>query len=113
MFSVSELYCNNTFAKILQQIRKIIKTFRRPPVKNSVLQKIIKGRFGKPLQLVLDVETRWISTDSMLKRYIKLHECVNEALVELKAATSVSPEDFTMLNSLFKLSNRCDWFPKL
>jgi hypothetical protein len=49
---------------ILQKVRKIVKTFKKSPVKNAILQDRIKEKHGKELMLILDCRTRWNSTES-------------------------------------------------
>lgn len=60
-----------------------MKTFKRSPVKNSILQTYCKQKFGKELQLLLDCKTRWNSIEVMLARFIKIIDCVEAALKDL------------------------------
>lgn len=67
-----------------------------------MLQNKVVEKFEKPLQLLLDVKTRWNSTEKMLERYIKLYDCVEEALDELGESSLVSHEDFLSIKYLFE-----------
>lgn len=67
----------------LTRVRKIIRIFRKSPVKNAVLQKYIKEKLNKELQLQLDCATRWNSIAVMLERFLAVYDCTKEALIEL------------------------------
>lgn len=69
-------------------------------MKNSVLQEKVLNAFGKEIKLLLDMKTRWNSTEKMLVRFIKLYECIVEALRELRITSNISREDFALIKSL-------------
>ena len=59
-------------ASVMKKIQKIVIFYRRSPVKNDVLQKLIKDERGRELKLQKDCKTRWGSVLSMLKNFLKL-----------------------------------------
>ncbi|XP_052566412.1 uncharacterized protein LOC120430261 [Culex pipiens pallens] len=99
--TIPGLYNSSNYRPVLLQIRNICKLFRRSPVKNAILQKKVVQEFGKPLQLILDVKTRWNSTEQMLARYMKLHGCVAEALKELEDLAPVLTSNLESISQLY------------
>lgn len=88
---------------ILQKVRKIVKTFKKSPVKNAVLQDRIKEKHGKELMLILDCRTRWNSTEQMINRFVLLSESIVLALNELNLSELIiGDEDINMLRNLLK-----------
>ena len=73
-----------TIHPVIAKVRYIVNKFRRSPVKNDLLQKIVKAKFNKELTLLRDWRTRWSSMVSMLQRYISIEEAVNETLKDLE-----------------------------
>lgn len=96
------LYMSKRFGAILGNVRSIVRKFRQSPIKNEVLQKRVEAAFGKSLKLQLDCKTRWNSTEAMLERYLKLFDCINETLVELKVENPVSREDADSMSALLE-----------
>lgn len=96
------MYKTKQFGSVLKRIRIVVRMFRKSPVKNSVLQKKVMEHFHKQYQLLPDIKTRWNSTETMLERYIKLHDCVVKALKELRVPSSViiSDKELDMIKSL-------------
>lgn len=97
------VYKTVQFGNILKRIQRISTMFHRSPVKNSILQKKINETFEKSLQLSTDVKTRWNSTEKMLERYIKLHDCVVEALKEIgeDQSLSITADELDLVKSLY------------
>ena len=77
---------SSTIEPAVNKIRKIVRKFRKSPVKNDQLQKSVKLKFGKELTLMLDCKTRWSSLCSMIERFLKLEPVVNEVIDELNIA---------------------------
>lgn len=69
----------------LNRVRKIVRMFRRSPVKNAVLQNLVRESHGHELALLLDVPTRWNSQETMLNRFLTIYDCIKLALTELKS----------------------------
>ena len=83
---------NPTFQKFilnikaaLEEMRKIIKFFRKSSVQTESLLKHVTAKEGKPLQLLLDVKTRWSSLVTSINRFLRLIDSVNNSLEELGA----------------------------
>ena len=47
------------YGEITKKVRKIVRFFRKSPLKNDLLQKIIRDDLEMELCLVADVKTRW------------------------------------------------------
>ena len=60
---------NLELENVLKKVRKVVKIFRKRPVKNKVLQKYVLLEQNKELSLVLDCKTRWSSMYEMVERF--------------------------------------------
>lgn len=88
---------------ILQMVRKIVKTFKNSPVKNSVLQKYIKEKHGKELSLLFDCRTRWNSTEEMIERFVLVFDSIVLALNDLNLSELIIDDaDMNVLRNLLK-----------
>ena len=87
----------------IQKIRTVMKLFRKSPTKNDILQKHIKEQFGKELQLILDVKTRWNSLFSMLQRFYHVKNCILKSLIDVEPTFSFGEDDFTMISNLLEV----------
>lgn len=76
---------------VLKEVRKVIKCFKKSPVKNAILQKHIKEKYGKEFTLLLDCRARWNSTERILDRFIQVFEI---ALMDLNAPELIIHECF-------------------
>ena len=74
---------NVEIENILKKVRKVIKIFRRSPMKSKLLQKYVLLEQNKELSLVLDCKTRWSSMYEMIERFICLKKCISKALLDL------------------------------
>lgn len=83
----------------IKRMRKVVILFKSSPVKNSILQKILKRKIGKHLQLKLDVRTRWNSLVLSATRFLEIVDSVEEALSHgtIKKQHLWSEEDTNML----------------
>lgn len=64
------------FKPLVEKVRKIVRMFRRSPLKNEVLQSYVKIECPDELSLILDSKTRWNSLAIMLNRFYKLRNCI-------------------------------------
>lgn len=85
---------------IVDKVRRIVRTFRRSPLKNEVLQSYVIADSsidskGKGLCLILDSKTRWNSLANMMNRFYKLRNCVQKSLLDLKP--SITPRKYSGL----------------
>lgn len=87
---------------IIEKVRKIVKMFRRSPVKNdSILQKYVKeDHQGKELTLLLDCPTRWNSLLTMLSRFSMLRTSIQKAMIDMKTPQLVSDADFMLVDEI-------------
>ena len=74
---------NVEIENILKKVQKVIKIFRRSPIKSKLLQKYVLLEQNKELSLVLDCKTRWSSMYEMIERFICLKKCISKALLDL------------------------------
>ena len=81
----------------LAKIRQIVKYFKKSPLKNDLLQKLIFDRFKKELKLILDCRTRWNSICPMIDRFILLKECIDEL-----SPIKISDEEIKVLKVILK-----------
>ena len=86
---------------IVKKVRKIVKIFRRSPVKNDdALQPFILETLGKEKKLQLDCKTRWNSLLSMLERFYELRKEIKMALVQLDIQFELTEEDMMIIKEL-------------
>lgn len=78
----------------VNKVRKVVKLFRRSPTMNHQLQGYVQNKLGQPLGLILDTRTRWSSLSAMIKRFLKIRDCVQLTLVDLSANNHLN-EDIT------------------
>ena len=71
-------------ASLIKKIQKICAKFRRSPLQNDELQEEIKALFGAEYQLKIECATRWGSILIMLKRFNKVRDPLDHALVDLR-----------------------------
>lgn len=91
---------NTTFSKM----RKIIKIFKRSPVRNSLLQENIKqiATEHHELQLLLDCKTRWNTIEKMVERFLKVRPAIEKTLNELNMQNLWSAEDDMIAANILK-----------
>ena len=72
---------NDQLVPIIKKVRKIVRIFRKSPMKNDTLQKYIKAKnpTAKTLNLVIDVRTRWNSLLAMLRCFLRVIDAVEKA----------------------------------
>nr|CAI5864370.1 unnamed protein product [Callosobruchus analis] len=85
---------------LVTEVRKIVKLFRRSPLKNNVLQNYVKDKHSKELNLILDCKTRWSSLAQMLQRFIFVKDCIKKAMIDLSMPMNLSYYDFEVLEQV-------------
>ena len=91
---------NVEIENVLKKVRRVVKIFRRSPIKNEVLQKYMFLEQNKELSLVLDCKIRWSSTYETIERFICLKKCISKALLDLSIEHDISTAEFLFLNEL-------------
>lgn len=86
---------------LICKVRTIVKLFRRSPTKNDdILQKYVKEEFGKKIQLMIDVKTRWNSLYLMLERFYEVKNSILKSLIDLNSTISFEEHEWEMINIL-------------
>ena len=86
---------------VVQKVRKIVKLFRRSPVKNDDhLQPYILENFGREKMLLLDCKTRWNSLLTMLERFYELKKEIEMAMVQLDVPFDLSDNEMKEINDM-------------
>ena len=81
---------------MVKKVRKIVRLFRKSPVKNEKLQKYVVEEKGKEMMLIIDCKTRWNSLHSMLERFVELKSAVHKALIDIGEKTVKMVEEWEM-----------------
>lgn len=88
-------------SEIIQKVRKIVKIFRKSPVKNDeYLQPIVHQSFGQEKCLFLDCKTRWNSLLKMLLRFYEMRKEVKVAMIQLDVEFNVSDAELTKIKEI-------------
>lgn len=98
--NVSHLEFNENYRELIEKIRKIVKIFRKSPLKNEKLQDFIKGEYGKEMKLLLDCKTRWNSLLTMLERFLKVKKCIPKALRAIGSTETLSDSEWNSIDNL-------------
>ena len=86
---------------VVQKVRKIVKLFRRSPVKNNDhLQPYILENLGREKMLLLDCKTRWNSLLAMLERFYELKKEIKMAMVQLDVTFDLSEKEVKEINEM-------------
>ena len=86
---------------VVQKVRKIVKLFRRSPVKNDDhLQPYILENLGREKMLFLDCKTRWNSLLAMLERFYELKKEIKMAMVKLDVPFDLSEKEMKEINEM-------------
>lgn len=75
--------------RLIEKVRKIVRMFRKSPLKNETLQKYVKIEFNTELQLLLDIKIRWNSLLVMLERFAKLKTSIFKAMLDLEQTLNI------------------------
>ena len=87
--------------EVVQKVRKIVKLFRRSPVKNDDhLQPYILKNLGREKMLLLDCKTRWNSLLAMLERFYELKKEIKMAMVQLHVPFDLSEKEVKEINEM-------------
>ncbi|QQP37734.1 Uncharacterized protein FKW44_018115, partial [Caligus rogercresseyi] len=67
---------------VIRKVRKIVKTFKKSPVKNDFLAKCCLAEGLKETKLTLDIKIRWNSIVTMIDSVLRARKAVTLALTE-------------------------------
>ncbi|KAK9688338.1 hypothetical protein QE152_g35625 [Popillia japonica] len=95
-----ELTMEFNINSLIKEVRRVVRIFRKSPLKNAALQKYVKEKHNKELQLTLDCRTCWNSLIDMLKRFILLKDCTQKTLIDLAILNKLSEADFEILTGI-------------
>lgn len=84
----------------IDKVRSLVKSFKKSPMKNDLLQKYSAEEFGLSLDLILDCKTRWNSLSDMVERFLKLKASVFKTAVDLKLIINITEEDIQQLENI-------------
>ena len=84
-------------SSVIKKVRKIVKAFRKSPIKNEILQKHISQEFSKELRLNLDIKIRWNSLIDMLERFLNVKSAILKAAKDLNMEIDLNEEEFEAL----------------
>ena len=87
-------------APIIANVRKMVKLFKKSPLKNEILQKYVVEDFRKPLELILDCKTRWSSLFEMLRRFLELKNCILKAATDVHIEVSLDEMEFKHISEV-------------
>ena len=86
--------------EVISKVRRIVRLFRRSPVKNSILQKYAREENGKELTLLLDCKTRWNSLLAMIQRFTSLKKPISKALIDIGSTEKIDLIDWNILENI-------------
>jgi hypothetical protein len=82
---------------VISKIRKIVKLFRKSPIKNDILQEEVKKQLGKEVSLILDCQTRWNSLLSMIQQFLKIKDAIAKVLTDISPLLICSNDEVEVL----------------
>ena len=97
---VNALMVNVSIGDVVNKVRRVVKHFKRSPLKNEILQTYVKEKHPNGLQLILDCRTRWSTLLKMLERIVKLRIPVHKALLDLNIDIKLNDEEFQQINNI-------------
>ena len=99
------LALNFDISKIVTKVRRIVKIFKRSPLKNETLQAYVKEIHPNGLNVVLDCKTRWSSLVNMLERIIQIKLPVQKALLDFGGHICLSDQEIAAISSIVEALN--------
>lgn len=93
------------FHELLKSSRKVVKFIKYSSVRNHVFQSKVKAKYGKEIELHLDIKTRWNSIACMIEPLLNTKLALFETFVELNATEIINKLSFPGLEELLKALN--------
>ncbi|XP_073834402.1 uncharacterized protein [Musca autumnalis] len=97
---VNNYEINDIFRDAVDRARKIVKVFKRSPLKNARLQKYAKEELNKEVHPVIDVKTRWNSMVAMLQNFLKAKTAIMKTLIDFDSANLWNEDDVPVIEIL-------------
>ncbi|KAI6651928.1 hypothetical protein LOD99_4807 [Oopsacas minuta] len=94
------LLVNVSVSDVVNKVRRVVKLFKRSPLKNEILQTYVKEKHPNGLQLILDYRTPWSTLLNMLERIVKLRIPIHKALLDLDIDIKLNDEEFQQINNI-------------
>ncbi|KAI6661793.1 hypothetical protein LOD99_9860 [Oopsacas minuta] len=94
------LLVNASVSDVVNKVRRVVKLFKRSPLKNEILQTYVKEKHPNGLQLILDCRTRWSTLLNILERIVKLRIPIHKALLDLDIDIKLNDEEFQQINNI-------------
>ena len=86
----------------MNKVRKVVKLFKRSPLKNEILQSYLQEIHPNGLNLILDCKTRWSSLLNMLERIVKIKKPFQKALLDLDVGININDDEFSHISNIVK-----------
>lgn len=102
-FEVSSYSISPNYCEVLDNTRKIIKVFKKSPLKTASLQQYAKTELGKEVHLCSDVKTRWNSIVVMIESFLKLKNAIKKCLIDYDLAEMWNEDHIPVLKMLFEV----------
>ena len=88
------------FQSVIIKVRKIVKLFRKSPVKNDVLQDEVKKHHGLEVALILDCRTRWNSLLTIIQQFLKINEQIGVVLADISPSLICTEQELDSLTDI-------------
>ena len=103
--SGNALELNVDVVDTVNKVRRIVKIFKRSPLKNEILQKHVRELYPNGLNMILDCKTRWSSLVNMLNRLLQIKVPTQKALLDIDQGIYFTDEEFTLISSIVEALN--------
>ena len=88
------------FQSVIIKVRKIVKLFRKSPVKNDMLQEEVKKHHGREVALILDCRTRWNSLLAMIQQFLKINEQIGVVLADISPSLICTEQELDIFTNI-------------
>ena len=88
------------FQSVIIKVRKIVKLFRKSPVKNDVLQEEVKKHHRREVALILDCRTRWTSLLAIIQQFLKINEQIGVVLADISPSLICIEQELDILTDI-------------
>ena len=103
--SGNALALNLDIIETVNKVRRVVKIFKRSPLKNETLQKYVREKYPNGLNMILDCKTCWSSLVNMLERIVQIKVPTQKALLDLNQGIYFTDEEFALISSIVDAMN--------